>query len=246
VRRILDSHSRIHCGPEVKFFRDFFDEYRDDPLRHLRYLQSARALVDDERLLEIAGRSFVELHREAARRAGKPRWADKNPENVLFTREWDRLLGDRWVFIHVVRNPLDTLASLSEARFPLSVPESLEERIALYKLYTSRGLRFAGDHADRSYLLVYEELAADPEKAVGMLMEWLGERPEAQQLRFNDVHHQPGLEDAKVGGTREVHCRSVGRWRSDLAGHQARRIWTETAELWLSIDPLRRHVRPPL
>jgi hypothetical protein len=39
LRRILDSHSRIHCGPEVKFTRDFFGDYPHDPLDALTSLQ---------------------------------------------------------------------------------------------------------------------------------------------------------------------------------------------------------------
>ncbi|MBI3997802.1 MAG: sulfotransferase [Armatimonadetes bacterium] len=34
VRRILNAHSRIYSGPEVKFFRDFSGDYPNDPLRH--------------------------------------------------------------------------------------------------------------------------------------------------------------------------------------------------------------------
>src|SRR6266700_7471909 len=80
VRRLLDSHSRIHCGPEVKFFRDFYGDYFDDPLDHLRFTRSARSLLGEDELLEVVGRAFVLLHERAAHRAGKQRWADKVPE----------------------------------------------------------------------------------------------------------------------------------------------------------------------
>ena len=35
VRRLLNAHSRIYCGPEVKFFRDFFKDERDDIILEL-------------------------------------------------------------------------------------------------------------------------------------------------------------------------------------------------------------------
>ncbi len=86
VRRILDAHPRIHCGPELTFFRDFYGDFRDDTLAHLRFARTARAVVPEDEALDVLGRAFVELHERAARRAGKPRWADKAPENVLYTR----------------------------------------------------------------------------------------------------------------------------------------------------------------
>lgn len=46
----------------------------------------------------------------------------KNPENILYFKDWQQLLGDRWILVQVVRNPLDTLASIKEMRFPLTIP----------------------------------------------------------------------------------------------------------------------------
>jgi len=47
VRRIRDSHSRIHCGPEVPFFRDFYGDYSDDSYAHLRF-STARSLLSED------------------------------------------------------------------------------------------------------------------------------------------------------------------------------------------------------
>src|SRR5690242_443217 len=93
MRRLLNAHSRIYCGPEVKFFRDFYNDYAlKDPLKKVRYMFSARAILSEDELLEVLGESFIELHVRAARQSGKARWADKNPENVLYAAEWTRLL----------------------------------------------------------------------------------------------------------------------------------------------------------
>src|ERR671937_1164267 len=83
VRRILNAHSRIHCGTEVKFFRDFYGDYFYDPLKHARFFSTARAILSENDLLEIFGNAFIALHERAAAEANKPRWADKNHENVL-------------------------------------------------------------------------------------------------------------------------------------------------------------------
>jgi hypothetical protein len=244
VRRILDSHPRIHCGPELKFFRDFYGEYREDPYARLRFTRTVRDLVPEHDALDVLGRAFVELHDRAARRAGKDRWADKAPENVLYTAEWERLLDGRFLFVHVVRNPLDTVASM-HGRFPLTLPESLEARVDLYCAYTEAGLAFGRAHPDRCRMVVYEELCSIPSTAVGDLMEWACEDPHPAQLSFNARSHQEGLEDPEIAGTNRIHLASVGRWESVLTANEAEFVWARTSDLWEQVDPAARH-RPAL
>jgi len=245
IRRILDTHSRIHCGPEILFFRDFYDEYPEDPLRHLRFATTARSILPEAELFELLGDAFLALHARAAAKAGKLRWADKVPENVLHTGDWERLLGQRWLFVHVVRNPLDTLASMHDNPFPLTLPADLEGRIAFYRRYTESGLTFSVSCPDRHRRVIYEELVETPERVVRALMEWLGERFEPTQLAFNSVPHQLGAEDPSIASTMCVHDASVGRWRSILTAEQAALIWERTADLWSQIDPECDHVTPP-
>lgn len=239
VRRILDSHERIHCGPEITFFRDFYGDYRDDPLAHLRFTRTARALVSEDEALDVLGRAFVELHERAARRAGKARWADKAPENVLYTRQWDRLLEKQWLFVHVVRNPLDTVASM-QGRFPLTLPADVAAQATLYRTYAQAGLTFEQAHPDRSLRVVYEELCDAPRESIERLMNWAGETFEPPQLAFNELPHQAGLEDPEIASTAGVHSESVGRWRSQLSADEAALVWARTKDLWETIEPARR------
>ena len=58
-----------------------------------------------------------------ARRAGRTR----RPENVLYAdASGSACSKSRFLFVHVVRNPLDTVASM-EGRFPLTLPRGVEE-----------------------------------------------------------------------------------------------------------------------
>ena len=237
VRRLLNAHSRIACGPEVTFFRDFYNRYHDDRYRHVRFSTTARTLVPEAELLEVLGQAFVTLHERAAARAGKARWADKAPENVTYLAEWERLLGEEWVLLHVVRNPLDTLASIKEARFPLTIPPEVDARIALYRRYVECGLRFGDEHPDRYHVVVYEKLALAPRSTLAAVMGWLDEELEENQLAFGRVHHELGLEDAKVGATTAVHSQSVGRWPAVLTPDEAQTIWRETKDVWKLLDP---------
>jgi hypothetical protein len=234
---MLDAHSEIHCGPEVTFFRDFYGAYLEDSLAHLRYAQTVRSLLPEDELLPILGSAFVAVHEEAARQAGKRRWADKSPDNVLYLDEWAGLLGDEWLLVHVVRNPLDTIASMAEIGFPLTLPADLDGRIAFYRRYTESGLEFGDRFPDRYRRVVYERLVAAPERELAELMGWLGAEPEPTQLDFSASQHQAGLEDPKIEATSAVHGASVGRWRSLLAPDDAAAAWAATRDLWERIDP---------
>jgi hypothetical protein len=237
LRRILNAHSRIFCGPEVKFFQDFYGDYVNDPVRHARFLGSVRGLHPEDEVLEVLGRAYITLLERAAAQAGKPRWADKEPGNVLHLSDWERLLGENWLFVHMVRNPLDTLASIQEANFPFSVPHDLSSRIAFYCRYTQAGLEFTKRHPERSYRVRYEDLVRSPRRTLECLMQALGEELEPGQLQYNAAPHLPGLEDPKVGHTTEVHTNSLGRWSSRLTPDDARSIWDKTRELWAEVDP---------
>jgi len=50
VRRILDAHSRIHCGPEVKFLRDWNGDYLNAPIPYGRFMRSARSILPEDEL----------------------------------------------------------------------------------------------------------------------------------------------------------------------------------------------------
>ena len=233
VRRLLDAHPRIHCGPEVKLMLELHEELVDpDPLAHLRFIGSARSLLPDEELLATLGAALVEIHERAARNAGKRRWADKAPENIVHLDSWRRLpIGDEWVVLHVLRNPLDTIASMQETPFPLTVPSGLEARIDHYLRYTEAGAEFGREEPGRYVRLFYEDLVGDPERSVAELMERLGEEPSPAQLDFNRAAHQTGLEDPKVAATTAVLSAGVGRWRGVLAPRDAERVLARTASL---------------
>lgn len=232
VRRILDTHSRIHCGPEVKFLKDFFGDYRDDPLAHARFFASARTYGMPERwLLETFGRAFVSFHEQAALLAGKPRWADKNPENVLFLDAWSVILPRGFFFIEVVRDPYDALASLVEIGFTKAVPAGLAEKADLYARFRAAGAGYLDAHPQTACRVGYEALVSDPERTVRDLMERIGEPFEPAMLAaINAAERGAGIEDPKAAGQATVHDRSVGRGSRDLSSHDRQLIGRRLAE----------------
>lgn len=218
IRRLLDAHSRIHCGPEVKFFKDFYGDYQHDELRHVRLFDSLQSLgLNLDELLPLFGRAFVEAHELAARKAGKLRWADKNPENVLYLDQWRQILPGGFIFVHVVRNPMDALASLKEAGFPKAVPASFEGKVKLYLDFHSSAAAYVKAYPEQSLVVRYEELVFRPEENLEHLFKAIGENFEPGVLSsFFSPERGVGIEDPKVSLTRMVHSESVGRWRYDL------------------------------
>jgi hypothetical protein len=219
LRRLLDAHSRIHCGPEVKFFKDFYGDYLDDPLGHVRLFATARSYgLPQARVLEIFGRAFVAFHVEAARAAGKARWADKNPENALYMTEWEKLLPQGFTFVHVVRNPLDALASLVEIGFPKAVPADFEGKVQLYERFRDAGTTYCLANPSTSTEVDYDALVTEPETTLRTLTAALGEAFEPSMLSdFGSPARGHGIEDPKAAAHATVHAGSVGRGRRELS-----------------------------
>jgi hypothetical protein len=243
LRHLLDSHSRIHCAPEVKLFHDLYGD-APDRLREIRFMHTVRSLAGEDDLVEVLGNAFVELHERAARAAAKPRWADKAPENIRFWPQWQRVLGDEWWLVHVVRNPLDTIASMMEARF-YDVPADVLGCVAHYDRALASGATFAARHPARYRLVFYEQLVEEPESALRSLMVDLGEQFEPGQLAFNRSRRPSGLEDPKIARTTGVHSDSRHAWRSRLSPADSELIWDLTAEAWSRVDPAGQFVDPP-
>jgi hypothetical protein len=232
LRYVLDSHSHIYCGPELTFFPDFFEDWPNDPYQNLRFFHVARTILPEDEIFQIMGRAFLEMHERAARKNRKARWANKAPSNALWLPKWEQLLGTEWLYIHVLRNPLDTLASVKDHPMPRTIPASLEGRIAHYRRYVEAGLSWIDSHPCRGRLLLYENFVRQPENTCAALMAWVGESFEPSQIQFALHPHAAGLEDPEIRSTPDIHTRSVGAWRHKLTAPEANTIWVQLGPLW--------------
>lgn len=222
VRTLLDAHSAIHCGPEVKFMQDINGDYIGDTCADIRFFRTVGALgLPPSTIRREFGRAFVRLHEDAARAAGKRRWADKAPENALHIGQWRKVLPGGFLFVHVVRNPLDVLASIEESGFRRTVPPGFRERALFYRAFRERAEDHERRRPDTSIRVRYDELAADPLPVLDRLFRFLGEQPEPQVVsRFNAPERRGGLGDRKIRRTNAIHTGSIGRWRRDLTAEQ--------------------------
>lgn len=222
VRRLLDSHTHIHCPPEIKWFKDFYDDYMNDELAHIRFFETIRTLgLDEEELLNIYGRAYVQARELACMKLDKQRWADKNPENVLYLDKWHQILHGEMIFVFVVRNPLDSLASLNEIGFKKTVPARFEEKVSLLQEFYRTAMVYSDELGGETIIVKYEDMVSNPEQVLKTLFSSLGETFEPEILcRFNQQERRSGIEDFKVKESERVYSSSVSRWKSDLTEQQ--------------------------
>ncbi len=234
LRRLIDAHPEIHCPPEVKFFKDMDNDYIEDPLRHVRFFTTVRKMgLSRDELISIFGPSFIRAHEVAARKLGKKRWADKNPENLLYLNEWHSLLRGKMQFVFVIRNPLDTIASLLETPFPKTVPKPFEDKVALLVKFIKAGMDFLDNHPSDSFVIKYEDMVCHAEGILIRMFTFLGEEFHKDVLtEFASNKRQRGVEDPKVKKSRSIYQSSIGRWKNDLTSKQIEYINRQTGELF--------------
>jgi len=226
LRRLLDSHSQVHCPPEIKFFRDLRMEFQDDPYAHLRFFTTVHSLpASTEDLLDTIGQGYVALRQRIAQRQGKIVWADKDPENALYLEQWRALLPTGFRYLHLARYPLDMLASVREAAFAKSLPAGLDAILERWQ----DNCRAARVHMEQCpedcYLMRYEDLVCFPEQTLLRLFAWLGLPFEPEIFdRFSDPLRGIGIEDQKIQMTTSIISSSIGRGVREILPDEARRL----------------------
>lgn len=222
VRRILDRHPSLCCGPESSVLLpggprldQVASAYRW-PIAELREMMSRSpsqgAFVD----------AFAERYR---RERSRDRWAEKTPLNVLcFGWVLERFPEAR--VVHVVRDGRDVVCSMRQhpdRRWVDGVevkelrPQPVDAYVRRWVRDTQAGIALRGDPR---YLEVrYEELVAEPERVMRALVETL------------DEPWEPGLlVERTPSGGRHAHANSristgsVGRWRQDLTADERARV----------------------
>ncbi|GAB7105816.1 sulfotransferase [Streptomyces phaeofaciens JCM 4814] len=174
LRVLLNSHSRIRAPHEmhlrtlhVRLSRDFTGE-------------AMKALELDRAELEHLLRDRV-LHRELVR-SGKDVIVDKTPPNTLI---WPRLhrCWPQARHILLLRHPGAVIASLTDRRKDPDHPAIRAEVLG-----HAEKLEEARQNLD-AYVVTYEDLTADPERATRGLCAYLGVPWEPTMLEYGNRDH---------------------------------------------------------
>ena len=124
LQSVLASHPKITSFPETKFFHHLWDDRLTqklpDRLREFFYEEVCRPDLFDKSQV-YSGQStsdritwFVGILDRLAREEHNEIWLEKTPEHVYYVQDIISYLPQA-KFIHIVRNPLDTVASMRKA-----------------------------------------------------------------------------------------------------------------------------------
>jgi hypothetical protein len=243
VRRILDSHPRIHCPTEIKLFKDLFGHYINDPLAHVRFFQSLHSAgAPDDLVLQVMGSAYLDLRRRMAEQLGKPRWADKDPEHLLYLDSIEKI-APGFKLILCIRDPRDILSSLTEAGFSKTIPPRFEDRLSLLVQQWQYALRFLESNPERAHVIEYEHLVNQPAESLRGLFAFIDE-PYLFTVTEScfGPNHAGGLEDPKVRRTSSIHSNSVARWKGDLTLEESDRVMAQAGDLWRELQTHRSGV----
>jgi hypothetical protein len=223
LRLVLDSHSRISCGPETRFLTDLQRIVGRDWERLARF-----GFERDDWLRRIAD-FFGRIHTDYASGRGKARWADKTPRYALAIPFVTEVFPDAQI-VHVIRDGRDVVVS-HRKRFGYWSAVKCVVKWPRY-IHTARA---AGRSLppDRYYELRYEEAVLEPEKALRGLFEFLGEPWEPEVLEYSDKQHDVAQKytteadrrraaastDAQIYGSR------VGTYRRELDPFLRLLVW---------------------
>jgi Sulfotransferase family len=214
LRLILDSHSRISCGPETRFLEDMDRIVGSDWKRLSQY-----GFSQEEWLQRIAA-FFGGIQSDYAAARGKQRWADKSPRYAMKLDFILRLFPDAQI-VHVIRDGRDVAVS-HRKRFGYwsCVKSSVKWPRYIEQARAGGAALPPGQYHE----LRYENLVANQEATLRELMSFLGEDWDPGMLDFEShAHDVPARYHAQASSRREgegtsavVYTSRVGTYRKEL------------------------------
>ncbi|MEV0943479.1 sulfotransferase family protein [Micromonospora wenchangensis] len=214
LRLVLDSHSRVSCGPETRFLADMQRIVGRDWERLSRF-----GFPREYWLGRIAD-FFGGIQADYASSRGKTRWADKTPLYALSIDFLAEVFPDAQ-FVHVIRDGRDVVVSHRKRFGYWSAVKCVVKWPRYIRIARAAGARLP---ADRYHELRYEETVTDPEKAMRGLFEFLGEPWEAGVLDYDGKQHdvagkytaEAERRRAAAGTDAPIYGSRVGTYRREL------------------------------
>ena len=264
VQNMLDTHPEIAGAPEFLHVPDIV------ALGDAMVASAERGWID----LICTSQEVIERTRDLIRgylipfldRSGAKFLSEKTPANVLvFHRLLELFPGAR--FIHVVRDPRGTVASLlkvgGRARRkgvePVPYTAGVHEAVAYVRRCLKAGVEAERAAPRRVHRVVYERLVADPRRETLALCGFLDVAWHEAMTRPGNFAH-PGAaaitdrSDAvwydKASFYSNPHTDSVSQWRDTLLPHElvvirrALRGWSELVTLGYDLSDLGGHSLP--
>jgi len=181
VQLLLARHPLIATAPETQIFAYYLDHFRrqwrhehEGPGRKHQGRAGLSRLLSEEDFLELCGRTATQvLDKIATRSPNATVVAEKSPRHALEAEFIQRVFPDAY-FLHVVRDPRDTAASLLAAARSWApwAPRNTVGAARLWLTCVEGARRVAG--GERYKEVRYETLRANAVDEVRAIANWLG------------------------------------------------------------------------
>ena len=235
LRKLLSRHSSIYGGLETHWFSDdLMTRWRDPTTQRAVWARQFYDVSDDV---------YADLARQATsgpdlldrfmsyctERAGKTRWVEKTPDNVLFIHTiWDHWPDAR--VLHVLRDLRDVYASWKRNQ-----KRSLDAFIENVKTVHATVGELATTKTERYMEVRYESMVAEPGGVIQEVCAFLDVpfEPEMVDYQGDDADFEKVLAvTGKASPTTEslkkpIFQSSVGQWKDVLTAEEVGRIETE-------------------
>lgn len=247
LRKLLSRHPNIFGGLETHWFGpEIYTCWQDSTSTRQVWLREFFDVSADEfEAIKRDANSGVDFFTRfmwfCTRRAGKQRWIEKTPDNILHLK----LIWEHWPeakAIHVIRDYRDTYASWKYHK-KRSLPEFFN---SVHSVMEAAG-NLAGKQT-ASYLEVrYEDLVTDTARVLKKVLGFVDEpwvegldQYEGDATDFEKVSRVTGKESpTTIALSRPIFTSSVGQWRSMLTDEEVTMIKQELgghAAIWGEMD----------
>ncbi len=223
LRVILDSHPHIACGPELKVTPLVCRMWEDFQAQYLPTLREHHLTRRD--LQRIFSQMLAALLENYRTRSGKPRVAEKSPNNVFVFPHLHHLFP-KSPLIHVVRDGRDVVASLLRMDWispktgqPLDYTRDVRKAAEYWRRAVAAGRaaqRQIPSLAGRYFELRYEQIVTDPAAALQPLFAFLGEPWDPAVLKFHEQERRLAGDSSAAQVTKALNTKALGRWKKDL------------------------------
>jgi len=209
---MLDSHSRISCGPESGLLANLPELTK----RNAGYLRNYPLPENylDRKFAEL----FDSFKSEYARSKGKVRWADKTPKYALSLDYIARLFPTCQI-VHVVRDGRDVVASHRDRWGYWSALKAVEKWPRYIRAVRGAGAKLS---PDRYCEIRYENVVGDTEGTLRAMLEWLGEPWDPAVLEHDkkphDIaeHYAGFVAKRRAGAGSAIYRNRVGTHKREL------------------------------
>lgn len=239
LRVLLGRHPNLYSDMETHWFSDdFLINWKDSSTKGQKLYRQLYDFPDSE-FEKIKNQSssgidfFSRLMDFCVNRAGKKRWIEKSPDNILHSQ----LILESWPdsqLIHVVRDYRDVYASWKKKG-----KYNLDQFISKAKIIAEKNSTMLGSGSDFYLEVDYEKLVTDTPAVLTTILNHLGEKwvdelscYEGDSSDYEKLYRITGQESSTLESvSRPIFTDSLGQWESILEAKEVERIEKDLGDI---------------